>query len=258
MLEIAFAAAAVPTSGALALLIGEGEAPAGVWQAAEQATGGAIGRALASAEFTGKKGQSATLLAPGAGFARVVAVGLGKAAERTRLLVEEAGGTAASLLAREPVAAMAADLVAPELAAAAAHGAVLRSYRFDRYRTQEKADEKPRLARLSVLATDSEAARAAHAPMQAVAEGAFFTRDLVSEPANVLNPAEFAERCRPFSELGLAVEVLGPAEMRELGFGALLGVAQGSVTSRAWSCCNGRACRPRGQPRSRSPSSARG
>ncbi len=229
MLEIAFAAAAVPTSGALALLIGEGEAPAGVWQAAEQATGGAIGRALASAEFTGKKGQSATLLAPGAGFARVVAVGLGKAAERTRLLVEEAGGTAASLLAREPVAAMAADLVAPELAAAAAHGAVLRSYRFDRYRTQEKADEKPRLARLSVLATDSEAARAAHAPMQAVAEGAFFTRDLVSEPANVLNPAEFAERCRPFSELGLAVEVLGPAEMRELGFGALLGVAQGSV-----------------------------
>ncbi|HTU52367.1 MAG TPA: leucyl aminopeptidase [Acetobacteraceae bacterium] len=229
MLEIAFAAAALPTSGALALLIGEGEAPAGVWQAAEQATGGAIGRALASAEFTGKKGQSATILAPGAGLARVVAVGLGKAAERTRLLVEEAGGTAASLLAREPAAALAADLLAPELAAAAAHGAVLRSYRFDRYRTQEKADEKPRLARLSVLAADPGAARASHAPMQALAEGAFFTRDLVSEPANVLNPAEFAERCRSLSDLGLSVEVLGPAEMRELGFGALLGVAQGSA-----------------------------
>ena len=229
MLEIAFAAATLPTSGALALLIGEGEAPAGAWQAAEQATSGAIGRALAAAEFTGKKGQSATILAPGAGLARVVAVGLGKAAERTRLLVEEAGGTAASLLSREPVAALAADALAPELAAAAAHGAVLRSYRFDRYRTQEKADEKPRLERISVLARDPAAARAAHAPMQAIAEGAFLTRDLVSEPANLLNPAEFAERCRPLADLGLTVEVLGPAEMRGLGFGALLGVARGSA-----------------------------
>ena len=229
MPEISFADPALPTSGALVLLIGEGDTPAGIWRAADEATAGAIGRALSVAEFTGKKGQSTTILAPGAGLARVVAVGLGKEADRTRFLVEEAGGMAASLLAREPAVVIAADLVGADFAAAAAHGAMLRSYRFDRYRTQEKADEKPRLATLSVLSGDLAGARAAYAPMQALAEGAFFTRDLVSEPANVLNPAEFAERCRGLARLGLTIEVLGPEELRALGFGALLGVAQGSV-----------------------------
>ena len=57
----------------------------------------------------------------------------------------------------------------------------------------------------------------------------FLTRDLVSEPPNVLNPAEMADRCRKLGELGLKVEVFGPKEMAKLGFGALLGVAQGSV-----------------------------
>jgi leucyl aminopeptidase len=52
---------------------------------------------------------------------------------------------------------------------------------------------------------------------------------LVSEPPNVLNPAEMADRCKKLTELGLKVEVLGPREMTRLGFGALLGVAQGSV-----------------------------
>jgi leucyl aminopeptidase len=45
----------------------------------------------------------------------------------------------------------------------------------------------------------------------------------------VLNPAEMANRCRKLTELGVKVEILGPAEMTKLGFGALLGVAQGSV-----------------------------
>ena len=57
----------------------------------------------------------------------------------------------------------------------------------------------------------------------------FLTRDLVSEPPNVLNPAEMADRCKKLTSLGLKVEVLGPKEMPRLGFGALLGVAQGSV-----------------------------
>jgi leucyl aminopeptidase len=65
--------------------------------------------------------------------------------------------------------------------------------------------------------------------MKAVANGVFVTRDLVSEPPNVLNPAEMAERCRTLTSLGLKVDVLGPKEMTKLGFGALLGVAQGSV-----------------------------
>ena len=55
-----------------------------------------------------------------------------------------------------------------------------------------------------------------------------FTRDLVSEPANVLYPAEFARRVKALEALGLTVEILGEAEMAELGMGSLLGVGQGS------------------------------
>ena len=40
MLEIAFAKPGLPKSGALVLLIGEGEMPSGLWQQADEATGG--------------------------------------------------------------------------------------------------------------------------------------------------------------------------------------------------------------------------
>jgi leucyl aminopeptidase len=229
MIDIAFAKAALPNAGALALLIAEDAAPGGLWAAAEEATGGTIGRALAAAEFTGKKGQSATILAPGAGLSRVVAIGLGKAADLSPRLIEEAGGTAAAALARDETAALAADELSPEHALSAALGAVLRGYRFDRYRTREKAEDKPKLARLTVLVANPTAARTGWPARKAVADGVFLTRDLVSEPPNVLFPAVMAERCEALTELGLKVEVLGPAELAKLGFGALLGVAQGSA-----------------------------
>ena len=77
MLDIAFAKPALPKSGALVLLIGEGEMPSGIWQHANEVTGGAVDRALKSAEFNGATGKTCTILAPGGGLSRVVAVGLG-------------------------------------------------------------------------------------------------------------------------------------------------------------------------------------
>ena len=68
MLDIAFAKPALPKSGALVLLVGEGEKPSGLWQQADEATGGAIARALQAAEFKGAKGKTCVILAPGAGL----------------------------------------------------------------------------------------------------------------------------------------------------------------------------------------------
>jgi leucyl aminopeptidase len=229
MLNVAFTGPTLPASGALVLFVAEDARPSGLWQQADEATGGAITRAMEAAEFKGGKGKSCVILAPGAGLSRVVAIGLGMAAEINAHRLEEAGGHAAAALGREDSAALAADGLMAEQAAHAALGAVLRAYRFDRYRTKEKPEDKPRLARLSVLAADPRQAEAAFAPLRAVARGVFLSRDLVSEPPNVLNPAEMAERCRSLRELGVEVEVLGPQEMRRLGFGALLGVSQGSA-----------------------------
>jgi leucyl aminopeptidase len=55
-----------------------------------------------------------------------------------------------------------------------------------------------------------------------------FARTLVTEPANILYPETFVERCRVLESLGVTIEVLDEAAMRELGMGALLGVSQGS------------------------------
>ena len=229
MLEIDFAGSALPASGALALLVGEGGELAGLAAEADKAAGGAVGRAFAAARFTGKKGTSCTVLAPGGGLTRVVAIGLGQTGELTPFAVEEAAGAAAAALAGEADATLDATGLRAVDAASAAMGAVLRAYRFDRYRTKEKPEDKPKLTALTVLSADPAASATAWQDMQAVAHGVFLARDLVSEPPNVLYPAEMADRCLALEELGVKVEIFGPKEMEKLGFGMLLGVSLGSA-----------------------------
>ena len=228
MLDIGFSKPTLPRSGGLAILVAEKEKLSGLAAQADKACGGAITRALEAAKFTGRKATSCTVLAPGAGLSRVVALGLGEAAKLDARTVEDAGGQAAAALSADEAASIACDGSVKSYAASVALGAVLRGYRFDRYRTREKPEDKPKLAALTVLTDDASAAKAAYQPLQAVAKGVFLARDLVSEPGNVLTPAEFADRCEALEALGLEVEVLGPKEMKKLKFGALLGVAQGS------------------------------
>ena len=234
MLDVSFAEPALPRTGALALLVAEGASPSGLWHAADEATGGAVTRAFAAAEFTGKDGQSCTILAPsgregGPHLTRIVAAGLGREADLTPRKLEEAAGVLAAALSREAEVTLAADGLTAAQAAAAAMGATLRSYRFDLYHTKTKAEDKPRLAKLHVLADNPVAATAAWKPLAAIAHGVFTTRDLVSEPANILTPAEFAVRIEKLRDLGLDIEVHGQPELEALGFGSLLGVSQGSV-----------------------------
>jgi leucyl aminopeptidase len=159
----------------------------------------------------------------------VVAIGLGKASELGPEAAEAAGGAIAPAVSGDREACIAADMLEPGLAAQLGFGALLRAWRFDRYRTKEKEEDKPKLERLAIASGGAAAAKSAFAPLRAVADGVFLARELVSEPANVLHPVEFAERCRGLERLGVEVEILGPKEMKRLGFGALLGVAQGSA-----------------------------
>lgn len=228
MPDVAFTRPALPDAGALALLIGEGEAPSGLWAEADAATGGAIARALEVAEFTGKKHQVVTILAPGAGLSRVIAVGLGGSGDAGSRVCEEAGGLAAAAATADKVLTIATAGDAAS-AAHAAFGAVLRAWRFDRYRTKEKPEERPKLAEIAVAHRDHGDAKAMWPALAAVARGVFVARELVAEPGNVLTPSEFAKRCEGFEKAhGLEVEVLNQKDMRKLGFGALLGVARGS------------------------------
>ncbi|WP_160120476.1 leucyl aminopeptidase [Rhodovarius lipocyclicus] len=229
MLEISFVKPALPKAGAIVALLAEGAEPAGLLKTLDEAADGAIARALDAAGFKGRKGQSATIWAPAPGLTKLVAIGLGPLDKLTPEGAEAAGGSAWPAISGETAALVATDALDAPVAVRVAMGALLRSYRFDKYRTTEKAEDKPKLAKLSLAAANPTTAKNAFAPFKAVAEGVFLTRDLVSEPPNVLYPAEMAERCKALEALGVQVQILGPKEMKKLGMGALLGVAQGSA-----------------------------
>jgi leucyl aminopeptidase len=103
-------------------------------------------------------------------------------------------------------------------------GLVARSYGFDAHKTASKEAE----GALTVMCTKPEDATRNYAPMAAIAEGMFMTRNLVNEPANVLTTTEFARRLGELAELGLEVEVLEEDELEKLGMRTFLAVGQGS------------------------------
>jgi leucyl aminopeptidase len=219
-IEFVAAAAAVPAKTALARIVFEGESPEGFAQA------------VAASRFTGAKGQTLDLIAPaGVEAARLVLVGAGKAAEFDALGAEHAAASAYNAVKTSGLETLRVELPNGDanLAARAALGVRLACYRFDKYRTKEPADKKPSLVKAQIATAEPDAALAAFPPLAALADAVSFSRDLVSEPANVLYPAEFARRVKELERLGLDVEILGEDAMRDLGMGSLLGVGQGSI-----------------------------
>jgi leucyl aminopeptidase len=111
-------------------------------------------------------------------------------------------------------------------AAELAFGLAMRAYDFTPHKT---GAQKP-IGPVTLMVSGAEAVAAEASAGAAVAEGVFFTRDLVNEPANVLTTFDFAARLAAMEELGLEVEILEEDELAKLGMGALLGVGMGSET----------------------------
>jgi leucyl aminopeptidase len=237
-MQITFTKPAAPKSGVAVAFAFEGCKLAGMIAELDAASGGSLTRAMEVSRFDGKAGKTLTLITPaGLTLDRLVLVGLGAPDKLDELTLQNAGGSAWANIAgvKAKSAAIFADVDAPDgmtagsLAANIAFGAVLRSYRFDKYRTKEKKEDKPQIGKLSVATAAAADAKKAFAPMEAVAGGVFLTRDLVSEPPNVLYPESYAKLLQELKEDGIKVEVLGEKEMAKLGMGALLGVGQGSI-----------------------------
>jgi len=234
MITISFKALDIPDSGAIAVFAGKDGALTDSAKDVDSKTGGAISRAAKISRFKGSKGQTLEVLAPnGMTVDRIVVIGLGTAAKLKESDWLEVGAKVTATLQSTGSKAVTVLLDADEggasEAAGIAEGMKLRSWRFDKYRTKEPKSKKPTLSE-AVVGTDSAAdAAALFKDRDEVIEGVFLTRELVSEPANILNPETFADRIAELSSVGLEIEVLGEAEMEKLGMGSLLGVGQGSV-----------------------------
>ncbi|HWU92930.1 MAG TPA: leucyl aminopeptidase, partial [Sphingomicrobium sp.] len=147
---------------------------------------------------------------------------------------EKLGGTVAARLQTSGETTGVIDLTGlgydPDAAARVALGAVLRSWRYDRYRTKLKDKQKPTLNEIVIVGAGQGAEQRYRSRWAAVAEGVALTRELVTEPANIIYPESFVERVRASLDgSGIEIHVLDRAAMEKLGMGALLGVAQGST-----------------------------
>ncbi|HEX3885230.1 MAG TPA: leucyl aminopeptidase [Stellaceae bacterium] len=232
-MKISFSEFDLSRSGALAVGVWEGGELTSPARQLDEATGGAIGRALSvSGRFRGKKRELLSIVAPsGVVASQIVLVGLGKPDGVDDRLMQDIGGTLVAHLngAGEKEALLAVGEGDAGEAAHLAFGAALRAYRFDRHRTKEKPERKPTLKKLTVSAAEAGAAKRAYRDLDAAAESVAFTRDLVSEPANVIYPETLADEAMGLAKLGLEVEVLDEDRLRKIGMGALLGVGQGSA-----------------------------
>jgi leucyl aminopeptidase len=233
-MKIGFTTSALPKSGSVVLFVSENSTLSPGAASLDKKLGGHLTRAMKAAAFEGKREQVLDVVAPGPTYSRIILMGVGKADTLTEREVEQLGGAAAGALQTAKATSAHVIVSLPSLkdqtvaqtAARLASGAALRVYAFETYKTKKNGG-KP-LAELVFHCESPARANAAFTPLHAVVQGNHLARNLVNEPANVLYPVEFARRAKALSKAGVKVEILDAKQMKRLGMGALLGVAQGS------------------------------
>ena len=193
----------------------------------------AANAALDRQRFDGEASSTAELFFDDSGTVRrLVAVGTGTSTPAEA--AEKLGGNASAKLLTSGDTKAVIDLGGlnydADSAARVALAAALRSWRYDRYRTTLKDKQKPTLTEIVIVGAPADAGQRYTSRWEPVVVGTELTRELVTEPPNIIYPETFVERAKAALEgSGVEIEVLDKAAMTKLGMGALLGVAQGSI-----------------------------
>ncbi len=224
-----------------AIVIGvfEGERPekgaeTGLLSDIDRRLGGILSSLFETGEFNGKTGESAYVHHTGDLKAkRVLFAGLGKQSDFNLDVLRRMAGSAARLLRGKKVRRFAvvrrSQLPVGEAVQAVVEAALLALFEADKYYTSDKTEN--RLEEMILVVRDAESGELHRAIERGriVAESTNLARDIINEPSNLMTPTDLAriaaEAARSF---GLGIDVLDAAQMKELGMGALLGVAQGS------------------------------
>lgn len=187
-------------------------------------------KAIKAYNFTGKDGQMVSFMM--GGFLTYL-FGAGKKDEKKLdLFLQELGGKIASFIKTLPqktVSVCACGLKNDKTttASAAAHlayGLGLGSYCFDEYKSEKKDSHNIQI--VSKTATDDEKA---FQTLFAIMDGIYEARDLISEPANMLSPADFVEAVKEMKLPNVTIKVLDKKQMEKLNMNLLLNVAAGAA-----------------------------
>ena len=105
------------------------------------------------------------------------------------------------------------------------HGAELKSYEFNVYKTKKNIKN----ITLNILEANNFINKNYKKKLDSILNGVNLTKDLVSEPGNVLHPDEYAKRILKLKKIGLKINIYDEKKLKKLGMNALLGVGQGSI-----------------------------
>ncbi|WPX96745.1 leucyl aminopeptidase [Candidatus Bandiella euplotis] len=168
------------------------------------------------------------------GLKKFIFCGIGEAKDLSKLQVQELGGIIASKLnackleqANIIIDGKETESQGELFAVNIAEGIKLKNYCFDKYFKDKKETNKLYLKEITFY-TQYTNLEALFSEREKIIDSTNFTRDLVSEPANVLNPEAFVDVCKELEALGVKVTVLDKKQLKSLNMNALLGVGQGS------------------------------
>ncbi|MDR2724303.1 MAG: leucyl aminopeptidase [Holosporaceae bacterium] len=197
--------------------------------------GGAIERNLRKLNFTKKKlFDICSFLSTGKDYNHVIIVDLGDPQKEFSKFELEKLGAAIYSGAKELDSDIAIAIDAADLhftcdcaSSFVGFGALLKSWFFDKYKSRK--DEKIKLKNLVMLTSDTKTSERCFEELRKISDGIFLTRQVVSEPSNVIYPESLARiALEELSPLGVEVEILNGDQMKHLGMNALLAVGQGS------------------------------
>ena len=186
-------------------------------------------KAIKAYNYTGKNAQKVSFVMDGV---LTYLFGCGQKPEtNSDLFYQELGGKIASFIKTLPqtnvsVCACGFKKEKTQTATPAAHlayGLGLGSYCFDEYKTEKKDEHTIKI--VSKTALDDEKA---FDDLFAVMDGIYEARDLISEPANMLSPADFVEAVKEMKLPNVKIKVLNKKQMEKLNMNLLLNVAAGA------------------------------
>ena len=104
----------------------------------------------------------------------------------------------------------------------------LKGYTFNKYKTLNKENINRKIS-YKIISSHKNEINEKYKYYDSIKEGVFLTRDLVSEPPNILNPKTYVQEILKLSKLGLKIKAYGEKDLKKMGMNALLGVGQGSA-----------------------------
>lgn len=205
----------------------------------------AFKKALASGRFEGKFAQIFTSFHPDFTEAQeIVLFGLGKKSNYKSRCVRKAAANLVQIAKARKTETLrvwlesltACDVSAREAAAAISEASILATYEFSRYKSAKKDAKEKKLEKIELVQQKKADAATLKSIEEAaiVAEGVCFARDLINEPANIMNATRLTQVAKEWAkEKGADFSVIDQAELKRLKMGGILAVNAGSRTPAA-------------------------